>query len=50
MKMKEYTPYLECSWKNMYRDYYELGLFDFIPGPITLSYDDYVALSRDTFY
>ena len=42
--------YLESSWKRLYRNHYNLGLFDRIPGPITLSYNDFVCLSRGSLY
>ena len=39
--------YLEFSWKKMYRNHYNLGLFDSVPGDkVTLSYQDFVSLSR----
>lgn len=40
--------YLEFHWKELYRKHYNLGWRDPIPGPITLSYEDYVSLSRGT--
>ena len=40
--------YLEWSWKRLYRNHYNLGLFDPITGPYTLSYNDFVSLSRGT--
>ena len=40
--------YLEISWKNMYRKHYGMWMYH-IPGDkITLSYWDYVSLSRGT--
>jgi 3-methyladenine DNA glycosylase AlkC len=41
--------YLEIYWKRLYRNHYNLGYFDPIPGRcITLSYNDFVSLSRGT--
>lgn len=41
--------YLEFHWKKLYRDHYGLGWRDPIPGPITLSYEDFVCLSRGSY-
>jgi hypothetical protein len=47
--------YLEFHWRELYRKHYDLGWrdpwrVDGHPIPITLSYDDYVCLSRGTHY
>lgn len=47
--------YLEFHWKELYRKHYDLGWHDpwrvdGHPIPITLSYEDYVCLSRGTNY
>ena len=41
--------YLEFHWKKLYRNHYGLGWRDPIPGPITLSYEDFVCLSRGSY-